>query len=303
MQFSSDMQTASGILSLPLLQVQTENGEFFWDGLLAEFNLKQAFPRVFLGRSDMQFANLKMQFQDSETDSPQELVMEGFKVLTKSERDGNAVNCTQTLELEGIAVAGETYGPGLVEVVTRNFNGEALSRLQMDVQQVCRNSENLFDPEEMAIRLQPIYTQFFLEMVSSSPEIDFRRVQFNTPKGNLDGSLRVKLHGEDGVAFNDPESWAKSLEAAAQVTVDENLVRSLMAGDLERTIKLAREQGNLAGLTDEQASNLVQQQIDGQIEDMAARNLLVRDNGQLKAQATFNRGELDVNERVLPLFQ
>jgi len=302
MQFTSDMQTASGILSMPLLHAQTDNGEFLWDGLHVEFDLKQAFPLIFLGHSDMQFANLKMQFQESETASPQELVMKGLKVSTNSDRNGNAVNCTQTLELARINVAGETYGPGLVEVVASNFNGEALSRLQMDVQQVYRNSENLFDPEEMAIRLQPLYTQFFMEMVSGSPEIDLRHLQFTAPSGQFDGSLRVKVDGEENLLFGDLQSLMENLEAEATITVDERLLKAMFSGELEKQLMAARERGELPSFSDEEITVLAKEQIDAQLEALEAQQYLLRGDGRVLSHAVFNRGELMVNDKLLPLF-
>ena len=301
-QFSKDMEAISGECSLPRIQVRMKDGGMAWDGIHANFDLTQAFPMVYVGDFAMHLGGMQMNFQDPQGNNEREVSMKGLDFTSQSVREGSTVRYDQAIKLAAFTVGDETYGPGLMEVTTSNLDGEAVSRFQSDIQQMSQAGA-IYTPEDITARLLPVYIQFLTDLAKSSPEIDFRRVQFATPRGNLDGSVRVKLHGEDGVVFNDPQSWAKNLEAAAQLTIDEGLVRSMMASDLEKDFKLAREQGNLPDFSDEEIGNLIQQQIDGQIEAMAAQNLLLRENGQLKSQATFNRGELVVNERALPLFQ
>ena len=301
-QFSKDMSAFSGECSLPHIQVRMKDGGMAWDGINASFDLTQAFPMVYVGDFATRFGAMQMNFQDPQNGSEREVAVKGFDFTTQSVREGSTVRYDQTIKLAAVTVGDEIYGPGLLEVTASNLDGEALSRFQSDIQQMSQAGA-IYKPEDITARLLPLYIQFLTDLAKASPEIDFRRVQFATPKGNLDGSVRVKLHGEEEIVFNDPQSWARNLEAAAQITIDEQLVRSMMASDLDQKFKLAREQGKLADFSDEEIVNLIQQQVDGQIETMASQNLLVRGNGQLKAQATFNRGELVVNERALPLFQ
>lgn len=294
-RFSRGMEEISGNLALPGLQVRMEDGHLLWDGIRGSFDLSEAFAGVYLGSSDVRLGTMQIAFADSGGDN-KEIVIKGLGLGSKSSREGSTANSFQSLKISGITIDGETYGPGLLEVEARKFDGEALSRYQADMLQAYRETS---DPEEMLIRVLPIYTRLFAELSKGSPEIELRRLQFSTPMGDFDGNARLKLHGEEGLVLGDMGSLMKNLEAEASATADEKLVRTVLAGSIEERMKTARDQGDFPAFPDEKFSELAGSQVDTQLEALAQQKFLVRNKGKLSSHAVFNRGELVVNGQPL----
>lgn len=294
-QFSRGLEEFAGSFALPGLQVRMEDGHLLWDGISGSFDMSEAFAGVYLGSSDVQLNTMQIAFTDPEGGN-QGIVIKGLEIGSESSREGSTVKGFQSVKLSGITIDGETFGPGLMEMEIRKFDGEAFSRYQADMLQAYRE---VSDPEEMVIRILPIYTRFFTELSKGSPEIELRRLQFSTPMGEFDGSARLKLHGEEGLELGDLGSLMKNLEAEAKVKADENLVRAVLASSIEERMKTARDQGDFPSFPDEKISELAGQQVDIQLEALAQQKYLVRNNGKLSSHAVFNRGELVVNGQQL----
>jgi uncharacterized protein YdgA (DUF945 family) len=276
--------------------MQIEGGQLLWDGISASFDLNEAFAMVYLGNSEVHFGTMQLAFPDPQKGS-RAIVLKGLDFSSQGTREGSTANYLQTVNISEITVDEETYGPGLVEVAARRLDGEALSRYQTSILEAYR--DETFDPEQIGIRVLQIYTQLLSDLSKGSPEIEFSRLQFATPMGAFDGKARVAFHGEEGLAVGDMASLMKNLEAEANVTVDEKLVQTLLAANFRDKMKAARDEGDFPEISDEKISDLATQQVDGQLEALAQQNFLVRDNGKLSSQATFNRGELTVNGRQL----
>jgi uncharacterized protein YdgA (DUF945 family) len=294
-QFSRGMEEFAGSFALPALQVRMEDGHLLWDGISGSFDMSEAFAGVYLGSSEVRLDTMQIAFADPKCGN-KEIVIKGLDVSSQSSREGSNINGFQSVKLSGITVEGETYGPGLVEMELRKFDGEAFSHYQTDMLQAYRE---VSDPEEMVIRILPIYTRLFTELSKGSPEIELRRLQFSTPMGEFDGNARLKLHGEEGLNLGDLGSLMKNLEAEAKVKADENLVRAVLASSIEERMKTARDQGDFPSFPDEKISELAGQQVDIQLEALAQQKYLVRNNGKLSSHAVFNRGELVVNGQQL----
>ncbi len=294
-QFSRGMEEISGSLALPGLQVRMEDGHLLWEGISGSFDMREAFAGVYLGNSEVRLDAMQIAFADPGGGN-EEIVIKGLDIGSQSSREGSTVNGFQSVKLSGITVGGQTYGPGLLEVEARKFDGEALSRYQADMLQVYRETS---DPEEMVVSLLPVYARFFTELSKGAPEIELRRLQFSTPMGDFDGKARLKLHGGEGLELGDMSSLMKNLEAEAEVTADEKLVRSVLSGSIEEKMKTARDQGAFPLFPDEKISELANRQVDIQLEALAQQKFLVRDKGKLSSHAVFNRGELVVNGQQL----
>jgi uncharacterized protein YdgA (DUF945 family) len=294
-QFSRGMEDISGNLALPGLQVRMEEGHLLWDGISGSFDMREAFPGVYLGSSEVRLDAMQIAFADPEGGS-REIVVKGLEIGSQSSRKGSTINGLQSVKLSGITVDGETYGPGLMEMEAREFDGEALSRYQADVLQVYRETS---DPEEMVVSLLPVYVRFFTELSKGAPEIELRRLRFSTPVGEFDGNARLKLHGGEGLDLGDMSWLMKNLEAEAAVTADEKLVRTVLAGCIEEKMKTARDQGDFPSFPDEKISELAGREVDIQLEALAQQKILLRDKGKLSSHAVFNRGELVVNGQQL----
>jgi uncharacterized protein YdgA (DUF945 family) len=227
------------------------------------------------------------------TGESKQIAMKDLDVNSQSTVDGAFINYLYAINMAGITVDGEVFGPGLLEVSARNLDGEALSHFQAAMLQMYR--EDVFDPNMVAFRMLQIYAKLFSELSKGSPEIEISRLQFATPMGEIDGNARVKYHGGEGLVLGDMQALAKNLEAEARVTVDEKLVRTVLAANFEQKMKTAREQGGIPQYPDEKITELAGQQVDGQLGALAQQNFFVRNDGKLRSHAIFSRGELLLN--------
>jgi uncharacterized protein YdgA (DUF945 family) len=295
-QFSRGLDEFSGSFALPSLKVWMKDGHLLWEGISGSFDMNEAFAGVFLGNSDVRLDTVEIAFADPKCGSNKKIEVKNLEIGSQSSREGSNVNGSQSINVSGVTVDGETYGPGLLEVEVRKIDGEALSRYQADMLKAYRETS---DPEEMVIRVLPIYTRLFAELSEGSPEIELRRLQFSTPMGDFDGNARLKLHGEEGLNLDGLESLMKNLEAEANATADEKLVRAVLSSRIEERMMTARDQGDFPMFPDEKIRELAGNQVDIQLEALAQQKFLVRDKGKLKSHAVFNRGELVVNEQQL----
>jgi uncharacterized protein YdgA (DUF945 family) len=291
-EFSRNLEGFAGNFVLPSLKVEMKDGHMAWEGISAEFDLTAAFPMVYVGSSEGRFGSLEMAFSDMKGESKQ-IAMKDLDVNSQSTVDGAFINYLYAINMAGITVDGEVFGPGLLEVSARNLDGEALSHFQAAMLQMYR--EDVFDPNMAAFRMLQIYATLFSELSKGSPEIEISRLQFATPMGVIDGNARVKFHGGEGLVLGDMQAMAKNFEAEAKVTVDEKLVRTVLAANFEQEMKTAREQGMGPQYPDEKITELAGQQVDGQLGALAQQNFFVRNDGKLSSHAIFSRGELLLN--------
>lgn len=295
-RFSCDLSDLSGEVGLSGLQLRMADGHLQWDGMESSFDLEEAFPMVYLGRSEAHCKALQMAFEQTPA-GPRNIALKGFDVRSESASEDDGVRYRQTLQLAGVTVDGENYGPGELEVIARNLDGAALSRFQTAILDVYRTSA--FQPEELVERTMQGYQQLFADLAQGSPELELRRFEFATPQGEVAGSARVKLHGGQGPMALNLLTLMTSLEAEAQVTADDDLVEAAYAASLVEELKTARRRADLPPLSDEELTAQVLQQVEAQLDTLVRQQYLVRKGGKLSAHAVFDRGALRLNDRSL----
>ncbi|BCR05042.1 hypothetical protein DESUT3_21110 [Desulfuromonas versatilis] len=301
MDSAPGMKTLVGSFDLPKVELQEADVDFTWDGFRGQFDLTETRPLLYVGTNKATFGSMEMSLPEHEGGPRKTVRMEGFEVVTESSSDGKLIRYVQSMQFAGLTVEGKTYGPGVCEVEVSNLDCDALAGFQGDAREVYRNADN-FNPDELAAQVIPLYGRLVEKLVTGNPELNIRKLHFSTPMGDFDGNVQVKLAGGQGLTLDNPAALLEHLEAAARVSVAEGLIGAVMAAAVKDNLRAAIEQGQVPPYSDEEIAALAEQQLNGQLEALVAQNFILREGGQIKTSATFNRGELAVNGQPLPLF-
>lgn len=295
-------KTLLGSFEMPQLDIQLPAGAISWAGLSGRFDLHETLPLLYVGSSTVESGAIDIDLSDAQSGEQKTVQMKGFEVALDSSFDGKLAGFSQTMTLAGITLDGDTFGPGVCAVEVNNLDGQMLSGFQGQVRDLSLNATDL-GPEELLAQLLPLYTRLFEKLVEGSPELNIKQLSFATPLGAVEGKLLVKLAGHPGLALDDPAVLLGYLEADADLSVAQALVDAVMGNSLISELQAAREQGTLPQYSDAEIAALAERQLGTQIEGLLAQNFIVREGRNLRASASFNRGEFVLNGTPLPLFQ
>ncbi len=306
LRFESDFapgdRTMVGTFDMPKMEFHAADGDFVWNGFSGQFDLAEILPLLYVGTSKVNFGNMEMSLPDEASGQRKNVQMKGFEVFSDSSSDGKLVRYAQTMQFAGIAVDGKIYGPAVCEIEVSNLDCQTLAGFQGQVHEVYWGA-NHFNPDEVAAQVIPLYGQLLEKLVEGNPQLNIRRLHFATPMGDIDGRALVKFSGKQGLTLDNPAALLQHLEADAEVSVAQSLINAVMADSMKKSLQAASEQGRIPQYSDEEIAMLAEQQLNGQLEALVAQSYIVREGGDVKASATFNRGELVLNGQPLPLFQ
>ncbi len=300
--FSPRNKTLAGTFSMPGLDVHGDDGTLSWAGANGKIAMTEALPLVYVGTSEAQIGTLKMDMAEKKGEGRVAFEMKGFEVSSSSSCKDGLVEGVQNMTFDGLTMAGQTYGPGALEVEVKNLDGAALGAFQQQVRELYRDPQST-RPEELMGRLLPLYGQLLTKLAAGNPQLNIRRLHFATPMGDVDGSLLVSFEGGQGMATQNPAVLLQGIEAQADLAVHEKLARLMLANSVEGQLKSARKAGRIPDYSDKQIAELAQKQAGDRLEAVIASNFATRQGERIKTSATFHHGELVVNGQSLPLFQ
>ncbi len=279
--YSPRNKTLAGTFAVQNVTLRTDDGgAMTWQGFSGEYDLREALPLLYVGTSRVVVGGMDMTVPDKAS-APKTFRMQEMEFAADSRFDGRMMHIDQSMTFDGIEVGADTYGPLIVVMESKNLDGQVLSEFQKQLLDLYRQADTL-DPDALAGRAIPLYVDLLTRLLAGNPEFNITRFHITAPKGEVDGTFRLKFAGVPQVTVNEPLEllqYLQYLDVAAEVTVDEGLVCAVM-----------REK-------------MAEQQIEQQLEAFAAQRFVVRDGGKLKSVVTFRRGDLQVNGRPLPVFQ
>lgn len=300
-EYSPAAGTFNGSMDMPGMKMEMADGSIKWNGINGRFDLEEVLPKLFIGSQVMTIGSFDMLFPSPKDGAEETVQMKEIKVTTESQFDGRQVHYQQVMQLDGLTVDGETYGPGTLDIALRNLDAQPLSDFQARVQELYFGAASI-EPDQLLVQLLPLYTQLFQELGVGQPELVINKLAFATPQGNVDGHARIHYKGTEGDSFENPLALLQNLYAEADLAVAETLVRELVETGVRKKLMQARDNGLLAGYTDDQVAELATRQVESQIGALLSQNFIVREEGQIKSSATFKQGQLEVNGQMLPLF-
>jgi len=303
-KYAPGAKTLVGSFDMPKMEFRKAGGGMSWSGIRGQFDLVEAFPMLFVGSSKVAFGPLAVTESKQPEGESKVFELQAIEIVSDSRCEGSLVHVNQTMKLDGASFGGKTYGPLLCDVELKNLDGQVLSDFQRQIQGVYSEADS-FQPDELVAKLLPLYGDLFTKLLAGNPELNVKRLYVATPMGEAEGTFRVKLDGMQGVDPKDPTALMQSLQhidSAADVAVDESLVRGILVGSLKNSQQKAADAGGRPAMSDKEIEGMVDLQLAAQLEALVSQHFIVREGKKIKSSATFKQGELVVNGQPMPVF-
>lgn len=302
-------KTLDGRIDMPSMALRFDDGGLSWDGLTGQFDLVEALPLLYVGSSRMMFGAMQVDFPEEQDGRGRFVRIQPVEAVSESRIQDGLVSYDQVMTFNGLTVDDESFGPLVIDVETRNLDGQTLSAFQGEVLAVYREID-AFDPDQVTARLLPLYVGLLSDLLAGNPELNIRRLHVTTPMGAADGTLRVACRGIQGLDPDNPATLlaaVQRIDAAADLVADEDLVRTLLASSMKSSLQqeLKAAQAVVPDLeySEAEIDQMVRQQLDEQLGMLVAQNFVEREAGRLKTRASFRNGLLTVNGQELPFLQ
>jgi len=303
-EYAPRAKTLAGSFDMPKVEFRKSGGGLRWSGIRGDFDLVEAFPMLFVGSSKMTFGPLAVTEAKQPGGEGPVFELQSIEIVSDSRCEGPLVQINQTMKLDGASFEGKVYGPLLCDVEMKNLDGQVLSDFQQQLQGVYREADS-FQPEELVVKLLPLYGDLLTKLLAGNPELHVKRLYVATPMGEAEGTFRMKLDGMQGVDPKDPAALMQSLQhldSSADVAVDESLVRGILVGSLKSSQQKVADAGGRPSMSDTEIEGMVDRQLAAQLEALVAQHFIVREGKKIKSSATFKQGELVVNGQPMPVF-
>lgn len=288
-----------GRVEMPGLELIAEGSRIELGAMRGEFDLTEALPWIYVGRSRMSLDGLEMEFPDGEDGGRRSFEVKAGKVTLDSRQEGDRLHYRESLEFARLGKDDEFFGPLSVEVELLNLDGRALSDFMGQFQEAGRELAEV-DPESRLIRLLPLYGELAMKLLAGGPELKIERLRLAAPNGEIRGGGRFGFAGEPGLFLGDFVALLQQLEAVVELEAHERLVRSVLAATMRA--ELQAQAAAQAEYGAEEVEQLLTESLESEIDNLLERNFVVREGDKLKITAGLNNGVFTLNGAALPIF-
>ena len=287
-----------GRVEMPGLEILAEGSRIELGGMRGEFDLAEALPWIYVGRSKMSLDRLEMEFPDGEAGGRRSFEVKAGTVTLDSLYEGDRLHYRESLEFARLGMDDEFFGPLSVEVELRNLDGRALSDFMGQFQEAGRELAEV-DPESRLIRLLPLYGELATKLLAGGPELRIERLHLVAPKGEVRGGGRLGFAGESAFFLGDFAALLQQVEAAVELGAHERLVRSVLAETMRA--ELQAQAAARAEYGAEEIEPLLAESLESEIDNLLERNFVVREGDKLKTTASLKNGIFTLNGVALPI--
>lgn len=206
-------------------------------------------------------------------------------------RDGDLLRFDIQAKAAGLDVFAQTFGPLELVSSLSNIDLAAFKAWQQDVNALQPRLAAM-TPEQVEAAMGASLAKAAPALAAQSPVFEVSTLRAKTPDGDVDGRVKVAVINPQREIVADVLRLAGMLQAEADVSVAEKLVRKLALLSVGR--------GDAP--TDPEMTAFAESMVDEQIEDLLKRKLLVQDGESYRTKASWKSGLLQVNGRPMPLF-
>lgn len=292
-------QALQGSIEMPGLEFFAEGSRIELGGIHGEFDLTEALPWIYVGRSKMSLDGLELAFPDGEDGSRRSFGIKAGKVTLDSRYEGERLHYRESLEFARLGMDDEFFGPLSVEIELRNLDGRALSDFMGQFQEAGRELAEV-DPESRLIRLLPLYGELAMKLLAGAPELKIERLRLVAPNGEVRGGGRLGFAGEPGFFLGDFGALLQQVEATVELEAHESLVRSVLAKTMRA--ELQAQAAAQAEYGPEEIEQLLAESLESEIDNLLEQNFVVREGDKLKTAAGLKNGVFTLNGSALPIF-
>ncbi len=284
-----ETQTWRGEMTLP--RYTLSNSDFSITitvtDLSMDFDMAQFLPWVFVGKSEGTMSSMNV------TRSGQRIfTAEGVRSSAQTSMDAGLLTSRTVLNLQNATAGGYSCGPVVCDMEIRGVNATTISESYIDLAAIFTNR----DVRDVMVEMEQWNQHLAERLMAEGVKFNMRRLSLPTSMGALECSLNLTLEGS-GENNSNPMALLGNLNATAEISVDESLIVGVLRPLLRAKGLIPAENDGASDTEDDLARQIVSQNV----ESLVAQGLLHKEGGTLKAEAVFEKGNLLVNNRPVPL--
>jgi len=297
--FTPDLKGFTGSLSIPGLEIAGKNGELKIEQLKSTFDTHEGIGGLSLGEAS--FSLDAVEFADRQEAEPTTFLMRGFNANASSKASGDTVNCFLAIRTDQLKLDDEMqYGPGGFEMAFRNIDALSLARLQQTV----RETQAQF-PQESAEQMQMMmlakYGEILPGLLKKSPELEITQLSIKTADGDFVGQANITIDGTKAGPTQDLLMLINAITAQVELKVGERLLHRVAKTAMKDEIIAQKIERDGVAPSDPEISATASAMLNEQLQGLMALGLLVEEDENYSAQASYKAGEVVLNGRPMSL--
>jgi uncharacterized protein YdgA (DUF945 family) len=296
--FTADLKGLTGSLSMPGLEIVGEDLDLRVEDVRSTFNSHEGVDGLWLGEASFDVAGLE--FADTRESEPNAFLIQGFSVNTSSKASGDNINCLVAVRTDQLQFDETQYGPGAFEMEFLNLDAASLARLEETVREQQAQPPQQ-SAEEAQIMLLARYLEILPGLLKNSPEIEVRQLDVKTSLGDFTGKAKLAFDGRKLESTQSLLALASAITAEAEFKVGERLLRRVATDMMGDKIAAEWQEQEEEAPSDDEIDDIVSARIDQQLEALMEQNILVKENEDYRASASYKAGQIVLNGRPLSL--
>ena len=296
--FTANLKGYSGTLSVPGLEAVGKDLHLRINDVKSAFDSHENPSGFSLGEASFDLAHLE--FVDKKETPPQAFLLRGFNANTSSKATGDNINILVAIRVDQIKLDETRQGSGVFEMEFRNLDAASLARLEQTVRSQQTHPPQQ-SPEAVQMMMLARYMEILPGLLKKSPEIEIRRLDVKTTEGDFTGKAKIAFDGTKPEATENLLMLANAITAQAEFKVGERLLRRAATETMKDNIVTEWKEQRGATPSDEEISATASPRIDEQLKALQAQGIIVRENGNCRASARYEAGEIVLNGRPLSL--
>jgi uncharacterized protein YdgA (DUF945 family) len=296
--FTGDLKGYSGTLSVPGLEAVGKDLHLKINDVKSAFESREGLSGFWLGEASFDLAHLE--FVDKKETPPQAILLRDFNVNTSSKATGGNINILVAIRVDQMKLDESRQGSGVFEMEFRNLDAASLARLEQTVrsQQTPPPQQS---PEAMQMMMLARYMEILPGLLKKSPEIEIGRLDVKTTEGDFTGKAKIAFDGTKPEATENLLMLANAITAQAEFKVGERFLRRMAAEAMKDSIVAEWKEQRGAPPSEEEIAATTSPKIDEQLKALEAQGIVVRENGDCRASARYEAGQIVLNGRPLSL--
>lgn len=298
MWFTADLKEFKGSFSAPGLTAVKENGRVEINGVTSAFDLRASVDGPFLGEASFDLGHLEsVETQDGKR---RFFSAKGMRAKGSSWASGEMINSEVVMTIEQVLTDDRTYGPGDLTLELRKLDAPSLGKLGRSVRELQAQSPQV-SPDEVRKMILAKFGQIMPGLMKHSPEFEISLLALNTSDGELQGKAKIIFHGDNALALSNPLFLLSAVTAHVEFAIADRLLEEIVESANREMIKGEKNEDRRR-LSDEEIEALASAGRRERLEALVENNVLIHDDGDYRAMADFENGQLTLNGRPL-MFQ
>jgi uncharacterized protein YdgA (DUF945 family) len=274
----------------PGIMMENLGGKFEAEEWSFAADMAEVVENISVGEVSLQLG--KLSFRD-EGQEDMDFLLEELVMTGESEISGDVLHSHVRLELQHFTEGHQKYGPGVLSLVFRNLDIEALSGIRAQMQELQMQG---VPQEQMGMMMGAHMVSLLPQLLQRRPELELTQFRLDTRQGPIQASGKVSIDAGEDVALMTPEMIKGALVVDMNLRIPGTVLLAMNVRQ-SRNELLASE----AEYSREQIEVMSRTMAQDKVDALVANQLLQREGEHYTFTANMNNGEVRVNGLLYPV--